>query len=83
MAAKLANRCEVELAFAIGETKPISMRIDFFNTNYVSVEKIYRAVNKTFNMDLATIIKTLKLDEPIYKDTSVFGHFGRDDLQAS
>jgi S-adenosylmethionine synthetase len=79
----LADRCEVELSFAIGETKPISMRIDTFNTNYVSIDKIYHAVNKTFNMDLATIIKVLKLDQPIYQKTAVFGHFGRDDLNLS
>jgi S-adenosylmethionine synthetase len=79
----LAERCEVELAFAIGETKPISIRIDTFNTNVVSVEKIYQAVTKTFDMDLATIIKELKLDQPIYQKTAVFGHFGRDDLDLS
>jgi S-adenosylmethionine synthetase len=81
VAAKLAERCEVELAFAIGEPKPISFRIDTFNTNVVSIEKIYNAVEKTFNMDLATIVKELKLDSPIYQKTATFGHFGRDDLQ--
>ncbi|MDR3257753.1 MAG: methionine adenosyltransferase [Mycoplasmataceae bacterium] len=81
VAAKLAERCEVELAFAIGEPKPISFRIDTFNTNVVSIDKIYNAVNKTFNMDLATIVKVLKLEQPIYQKTATFGHFGRDDLQ--
>jgi S-adenosylmethionine synthetase len=80
VAAKLADRCEVELAFAIGEAKPISMRIDTFNTNHVDLYKIYKAVYKTFNMDLASIVKTLKLDQPIYQKLAVFGHFGRDDL---
>jgi S-adenosylmethionine synthetase len=83
VAAKLAERCEVELAFAIGEPKPISMRIDTFNTNKLPLQKIYKAVETTFNMDLASIIKTLKLDQPIYRQTSTYGHFGRDDLNLS
>lgn len=83
VAAKLADRCEVELTFAIGEPKPITMRIDTFNTNTVSIEKIYQAVNKTFDMEVAAIIKVLELDRPIYQQTAVFGHFGRDDLDLS
>jgi S-adenosylmethionine synthetase len=79
----LADRCEVELTFAIGEPKPITMRIDTFNTNTVSIEKIYQAVNKTFDMEVAAIIKVLELDRPIYQQTAVFGHFGRDDLDLS
>lgn len=80
VAAKLAERCEIELSFAIGEIKPIALRIDTFNTNKVSIEKIYKAVQKTFDMDLATIIKELKLDTPIYQQTATCGHFGRSDL---
>jgi S-adenosylmethionine synthetase len=76
----LAERCEIELSFAIGEIKPIALRIDTFNTNKVSIEKIYKAVQKTFDMDLATIIKELKLDTPIYQQTATCGHFGRSDL---
>jgi S-adenosylmethionine synthetase len=83
VAAKLADRCEVELAFAIGEPKPISMRIETFNTNHIEIDKIYQTVNKTFDMDVATIISQLKLDAPIYKQTAVFGHFGRADLNLS
>jgi S-adenosylmethionine synthetase len=81
VAAKLAQRCEVELAFAIGEPKPISMRIETFNTNVVSIDKIYKTVHKTFDMDLITIIKTLNLDQPIYQQTATFGHFGREELK--
>lgn len=78
--AKLADRCEVRLAYCIGEPKPLSMYIDCFDTNKVSINKIYKAVEKTFNFDLYNIIKSLKLQQPIYHQTSVFGHFGKEGL---
>lgn len=80
VAAKLADRCEVRLAYCIGEPKPMSMYIDCFDTEKVSINKIYRAVEKTFNFDLYNIIKCLKLQSPIYHNTSVYGHFGKDGL---
>lgn len=79
VAAGVAERCEVELAFAIGEPKPISFRIETFQTEKYDLKKIYEAVAKVFNMDLASIVKQLQLDKPIYSKTSVFGHFGNDE----
>lgn len=80
VAAKLADRCEVRLCYCIGEPKPISMYIDCFGTNNVAINKIYRAVEKTFNFDLYNIIKSLNLQKPIYSKTSVYGHFGKNGL---
>lgn len=80
VAAKLADRCEVRLCYCIGESKPISMHIDCFNTNKVAINKIYKAVESTFDFDLYNIIKSLKLQQPIYSQTSVYGHFGKDGL---
>lgn len=80
VAAKLADRAEVRLCYCIGEPKPISMYIDCFGTNKVAINKIYRAVEKTFNFDLYNIIKSLKLQRPIYSQTSVYGHFGKNGL---
>lgn len=78
--AKLADRCEVQLAYAIGQPQPLSIRIDTFNTNHVPMTKIYYAVSKTFNLDLNHIIEHFNLHQPIYSKLSVLGHFGRDDL---
>lgn len=80
VAAKLADRCEVRLCYCIGEPKPISMYIDCFDTEKVNINKIYKAIEKTFNFDLYNIIKGLKLQNPIYSQTSVYGHFGKDNL---
>lgn len=80
VAAKLADRCEIRLCYCIGEPKPMSMYIDCFGTNKVSINKIYKAVEKTFDFDLYNIIKSLNLQSPIYSKTSVFGHFGKPGL---
>ncbi|MCQ2957045.1 MAG: methionine adenosyltransferase [Mycoplasmoidaceae bacterium] len=80
VAAKLADRCEIRLCYCIGEPKPISMHIDCFGTNKVAINKIYKAIEKTFDFDLYNIIKSLKLQRPIYSQTSVYGHFGKDGL---
>ena len=80
VAAKLADRCEVQLSFCIGEPKPLCMYIDCFGTNKVDINKIYKAVESTFNFDLYNIIENLKLKQPIYSQTSVYGHFGKDNL---
>ncbi|XQP55750.1 MAG: methionine adenosyltransferase [Mycoplasmoidaceae bacterium] len=80
VAADLADRCEVRLDYCIGEPKPIGIYIDCFGTNKVSINKIYKAVEKTFDFDLYNIIKSLKLQSPIYKQTSVYGHFGKSGL---
>lgn len=80
VAADLADRCEVQLTFCIGEPKPIAMYIDCFGTEKVDINKIYKAVESTFNFDLYNIIKDLKLKQPIFSQTSVYGHFGKKNL---
>jgi S-adenosylmethionine synthetase len=78
VAAGLAERCEVQLAYAIGVPDPVSVMIDTFGTSKGSEEKISAAVRKVFELDPAGIIKTLDLKKPIYQKTASYGHFGRD-----
>lgn len=80
VAAGFADRVEVRLCYCIGEPKPISMYIDCFGTEKININRIYKAVEKTFDFDLYNIIKSLKLQQPIYHLTSVYGHFGKDGL---
>jgi len=80
VAAELAERCEVELAYAIGVAKPVSVMIDTFGTGKVSDEKIAEAVNKVFDLRPHAIIKELDLRKPIYRQLSAYGHMGREDL---
>ena len=80
VAAELADRCEVELAYAIGVARPVSVMIDTFGTGKVSDEKIAEAVNKVFDLRPHAIIKELDLRKPIYKQLSAYGHMGREDL---
>jgi len=77
LAANLAERCEVQLAYAIGVQQPISVVIDTMGTGIVPDEEIQKAVRKHFDLSPAGIIKTLDLRRPIYKKTAVYGHFGR------
>ena len=77
LAANLAERCEVQLAYAIGVQQPISVVIDTMGTGIVPDEEIQKAVRKQFDLSPAGIIKTLDLRRPIYKKTAVYGHFGR------
>ena len=79
VAAKLARRCEIQLAYAIGFPDPVSVHIDTFGTGTVSDEKIAKAVRKVFGLKPAEIIKQLDLLRPIYEETSFYGHFGRTD----
>lgn len=79
VAAKLADRCEIQLAYAIGMPKPISMFIETFNTNKVNSDLIFEAVLNIFDFELAHIISNLNLKNTKYLETSVFGHFGRDE----
>lgn len=76
----LADRCEIQVGFAIGLPRPVSINIDCFGTNKVSMELIYSYVNKEFNFSLDNIIRELDLLKPIYKNTACFGHFGRDEF---
>ncbi len=77
VASKLADKCEIQLAYAIGINKPIAFYIDTFGTNKIPEKKIYEAVTKTFDMDIANMIKNLELRKPIFAKTSVYGHFGK------
>jgi S-adenosylmethionine synthetase len=80
VAAGLASKCEVQIAYAIGVAKPISIMVDTFNTSNVSEDKIEEKVQDVFDTSPAGIIKTLDLKRPIYKKTSAYGHFGRSDV---
>lgn len=80
VAAKLAKKVEIQLSFAIGVEKPISISIDTFNTGKYSDEVLLNAIIKTFDMSIKSMIDTLELKKPIFHQTSTFGHFGRDDL---
>ncbi|MEG6523088.1 methionine adenosyltransferase [Desulfotomaculum sp. 1211_IL3151] len=80
VAAGLAKRCEVQLAYAIGVARPVSVRVQTFGTGAVSDEVISDLINKNFDLRPAGIIKSLDLRRPIYKQTAAYGHFGRLDL---
>ena len=80
VAANLADRCEVQIAYAIGVAKPMSLLVETFGTNKVSEEKIAAAVLKVFDLRPAAIIRDLELRKPIFKQCAAYGHFGRNDL---
>ncbi len=80
VAAGLAKKCEVQIAYAIGVAKPISVLVDTFGTATVDEEKISKAVSMCFDLRPAAIIEMLKLRNPIYKQLSSYGHLGREDL---
>ena len=83
VANKYSSRCEVEVSYAIGMEKPISIHIETFNTEEVAIEKIYEYVNSNFDFSVDNIIKELDLLRPIYYDLAAYGHFGRNDLDLS
>jgi len=80
VAAGLAKNCEVQLAYAIGVAKPVSVMVDTFGTGTVSDEKLADAVNKVFDLRPAAIIETLELRKPQYRQLAAYGHMGREDL---
>ena len=80
VAAGLAKKCQIELAYAIGVAKPVSVLVDTFGTGKVSDEVLAAAVGRTFDLRPAAIIDTLQLRRPIYSQTAAYGHFGRADL---
>jgi S-adenosylmethionine synthetase len=79
VAAGLAEKCDVQIAYAIGVSKPVSVMVNTYGTGKVPDEKITEAVKKVFDMTPRGIIEHLKLRRPIYRKTAVYGHFGRDD----
>ena len=80
VAAGLADKCEIQLSYAIGVAQPTSVRVDTFGTGKISEDKILTAVRENFDLRPAGIINMLNLRRPIYKQTAAYGHFGRLDL---
>ncbi len=80
VAAGLADKCEVELAYAIGVAKPVSVMVDTFGTGKKDDDEISEIVNKVFDLRPSAIIKNLDLRRPIYKNVAAYGHMGREDL---
>lgn len=79
VAAGLAEKCEVQLSYAIGVANPVSVHVDCFRTAKIPEEKISELVYKHFKLTPKGIINTLNLRRPIYKKTARYGHFGRED----
>jgi S-adenosylmethionine synthetase len=79
VAAKLCDRCEIQVAYAIGSKEPISLMIDTFGTNKIPVDRIEQLVRSNFHLDPKGMIEQLNLRRPIFRKTSCYGHFGRDD----
>ncbi len=80
VAAGLAGRCLVQVAYAIGVARPVSIRVDTFGTSKVDEEKLEKAVEQIFDLRPSAIIREMDLRRPIYRQVSVYGHFGRPDL---
>jgi S-adenosylmethionine synthetase len=80
VAAGLADRCEIQVSYAIGVAKPTSVTVETFGTNRVPEEKIIAAVNKNFDLRPYGIVKMLDLLKPVYRKTASYGHFGRDEF---
>ena len=81
VAAGLARRCEIQIAYAIGVAKPVSVSVDTFGTGVVPDDRILELVEEHFDLRPSSIIKGLGLQKPIYRPTAAYGHFGRKDLQ--
>ncbi|MFM9129952.1 MAG: methionine adenosyltransferase [Actinomycetes bacterium] len=79
IAAGLAQRCEVQVAYAIGKAQPVGVFVETFGTGIISDEKIQEAILKVFDLRPAAIIRDLNLKRPIYRKTAAYGHFGRED----
>jgi len=79
VAAKLAEKCEIQISYVIGGTKPLSLNVNTFGTGKVSEEKLVRIIPKVFDLSPGGIIKKLNLLRPMYKKTACYGHFGRED----
>ena len=83
VAAGLADKCEIQLSYAIGVAQPTSVMVDTFGTGKLSDEKLVEIIRENFDLRPAGIIKMLDLRRPIYKQTAAYGHFGRNDLELS
>ena len=80
VAAGLAKKCEIQLAYAIGVARPVSIAVNTFGTNAIPEEEIVELIRKNFSLTPAGIIKSLDLRRPIYRQTAAYGHFGRTDV---
>ena len=80
VAAGLAEKCEIQLSYAIGVAQPTSVMVDTFGTGKLSDQKLTEIVRENFDLRPAGIIKMLDLRRPIYKQTAAYGHFGRTDI---
>ena len=80
VAAGLADRCEIQVAYAIGVAKPLSINVETFGTGHIADEEIARLIEKNFDLRPGAIIRDLGLRQPIYQQLAAYGHFGRDDL---
>ncbi len=80
VASGLASKCEIEVAYAIGVAKPVSILVNTFGTGVLSDDKIEEIIDKEFDLRPSAIIKSLDLQKPIYRQTAAYGHFGRTDI---
>ena len=80
VAAGIADRCEIQLAYAIGVARPLSVNVETFGTGRINDERIAELVNERFDLRPGAIIRDLDLRRPIYRQTAAYGHFGRDDI---
>ena len=80
VAAGLADKCEIQLAYAIGVARPVSVMVDTFSTGKIADDKIVEAVNNVFDLRPSAIIDALQLRRPIYRQTAAYGHMGRTDI---
>ena len=80
VAAGVADKLEIQLAYAIGVAKPVSIEVETFGTGKLNEEEITRIVEKVFDLRPGAIIRDLDLRRPIYRQTAAYGHFGRNDL---
>lgn len=81
VAARLAEKCEIQLSYAIGVTEPISVSVDTFGTGKVSDSKLIQIIRNKFELSPYGIIKFFDLRRPIYKQVAAYGHFGRNELE--
>ena len=80
MAAGLAERCEVQVSYAIGMAEPINVSVETFGTGVIPNDRIAELISKHFDLRPGAIIQDLRLRNPIYSQTAAYGHFGRDDV---
>ena len=82
VAAGLADRCEIQVSYAIGVARPLSINVETFGTGKIDDDAIADLVTRHFDLRPGAIIRDLDLRRPIYRDTAAYGHFGRNDIDA-